>query len=49
MLQPSDLPCKVTYSIWSHAIFKTSAVAASIERLSPQMAADAGDVEWLGP
>ena len=33
--QPAEVPCKVTYSIWSHAIFKTSCAYASIRRLSP--------------
>jgi hypothetical protein len=47
VLQASDLPCKVTYSIWSHAIFKTSSVSACIQRLTPELVEEAGNVDWL--
>jgi hypothetical protein len=47
VLENSDLPCKVTYSIWSHAIFKTSSVSACIQRLTPELVEEAGNVDWL--
>jgi hypothetical protein len=47
VLEASDLPCKVTYSIWSHAIFKTSSVSACIQRLTPELVEEAGNVDWL--
>ena len=49
VLQPSDLPCRGTYSIWSHAIFKTSSVSVCIQRLTPELAEEAGNVDWLVP
>ena len=44
-----DMPCRVTFSIWSHAIFKTSAVSASIQRLPPDMADEVSEGAWLVP
>uniref|UniRef100_A0A7S4NFR7 Uncharacterized protein n=1 Tax=Guillardia theta TaxID=55529 RepID=A0A7S4NFR7_GUITH len=35
-LIPEDIPVRVSWTLWSHAIFKTSAASAQLEVVSPQ-------------
>ena len=49
VLEASDVPAKVTYSLWSHAIFKTSGAHAAILRLSAGLAAAVPEEAWLVP
>ena len=49
VLEASDVPAKVTYSLWSHAIFKTSGAHAAILRLSAGLAAAVPEDAWLVP
>lgn len=50
ILRKEDVPARVSWSIWSHAIFNTSAVSASLSAIPAARAAKlGGEVQWLLP